>query len=256
MVLDRFSLAGQTAVVTGAGRGIGRAIARALAEAGAAVVVGDLDGASAEAAAAEIGAAGGRALAVQADVTQEASVAALIERAVAWSGRLDVLVNNAGVTIRKPTEEVTLSEWSFVMDVNLTGAFLCSKHAARPMMAARSGSIVNVASIHALVAPPLHQAAAYAASKAGLLGLTRALAVEWARCGIRVNAVCPTYVSTEMTRKRFEDPAFLGGILERTPLGRLAEPDDVVAGVLYLASPASRMVTGHALAVDGGWLSV
>lgn len=256
MILDEFSLAGQAAVVTGAGRGIGRAIGLALAEVGVAVVTCDLDGASTEAAAAQIQAGGGKALPVQADITREGSVADLVTQAVRWAGRLDLLVNNAGVTLQKPAEELTLEEWSFVLAVNLTGAFLCSKHAARAMMTAKGGSIVNIASIHAQVAPAFHPAAAYAASKAGLVGLTRALAVEWAPHGIRVNAICPTYVYTEMTRKRLEDGEYLSRIVERTPLGRVAEPSDIVGTVLYLASAASRMVTGHALNVDGGWLSV
>ena len=256
MGLDQFSLTGRAAIVTGAGRGIGRAIARALSEAGAGVVVCDIDGVSAEAGAAEIRSAGGVALSARVDVTQENSVADLVEQAARWGGRLDVLVNNAGVTVQRRTEELSLEEWNSVLAVNLTGAFLCSKHAARVMSRGDGGSIVNIASIHAQVAPAFHRAAAYAAAKAGLLGLTRALAVEWAPNGIRVNAICPTYVRTEMTRKQLEDPDYLARIVERTPLGRVADPSDIVGSVLYLASAASGMVTGHTLNVDGGWLSV
>lgn len=256
MILDTFSLSGKTAIVTGAGRGIGQAIAVALAQAGGEVVACDVDGATVEATAEAIRSKGGKALDLRVDVTDELSVAALMERAFAWSGRIDVLVNNAGATVQKEAVVLTLAEWNRVLAVNLTGAFLCCRSAAPVMMRGGGGSIVNLSSINGQVAPAFHPSSAYTAAKAGILGLTRALAVEWGRDAIRVNAVCPTYVRTEMTAARLADPQYLANIEARTPLGRVAEPEDIAAAVLYLASAASGMVTGHALSVDGGWVIV
>lgn len=256
MILDTFSLSGQTAVITGAGRGIGQVIASALAQAGADIVACDVDGASAEATAEAIRSDGRKALGVQVDVTQEISVAGLVEQALDWSGRLDVLVNNAGVTVQKEAVALTLDEWNRVLGVNLTGVFLCCRCAAPVMVRGGGGRIVNVASINGQVAPAFHPSSAYSAAKAGVLGLTRALAVEWGKSGIRVNAICPTYVRTDMTEHRLSDPEYLSNIVGRTPLGRVAEPLDMVGAALFLASFASGMVTGHALNVDGGWVIV
>lgn len=256
MSLAPFSLRGLTGVVTGAGRGIGRALACALAEAGANVVACDLCQADVEETAERIASRGVEALAVVADVTSEADVDRMVQCASDRFGRLDVLVNNAGTTAQKPATEITLEEWNRVLAVNLTGTFLCSRKAAPLLARGGNGAIVNIASINGQVAPALHPSSAYSAAKAGVLGLTRALAVEWATLGVRVNAVCPTYVRTEMTAARLSDPEYAARIENRTPLGRIAEPDDLAGAVVFLASPASRMVTGHALNVDGGWVIV
>lgn len=251
----RFAVAGLTCLVTGGGRGIGRATALAFAGAGARVAIGDVDGPAAREAAAAVAAAGGRAGGLELDVTEPASVEAAVAAATdLGGGRLDVLVNNAGINVVRPALEVTPAEWQQVIAVNLTGAFLCAR-AAAARMRGRGGVILNLASIYGLVGPPLHPAAPYAASKAGLIGLTRALALEWAADGIRVNAVAPTHVRTELTRVRVDDPAWRARMLERTPLGRVLEPEDVVGALLFLASPAAAAITGHVLAVDAGWLA-
>lgn len=256
MSLAPFSLRGLTGVVTGAGRGIGRALACALAEAGANVVACDLCQADVEETAERIASRGVEALAAVADVTSEADVERMVQCVNDRFGRLDVLVNNAGTTVQKPATEITLEEWNRVLAVNLTGTFLCSRKAAPLLARGGNGAIVNIGSINGQVAPALHPSSAYSAAKAGVLGLTRALAVEWATLGVRVNAVCPTYVRTEMTAARLRDPEYAARIENRTPLGRIAEPDDLAGAVVFLASPASGMVTGHALNVDGGWVIV
>ncbi|MBI2529217.1 MAG: SDR family oxidoreductase [Candidatus Rokubacteria bacterium] len=251
-----FTLDGQSCLVTGGGRGIGREAALAFAAAGATVAVGDIDADLATDTVRAIDAAGGRGRALVLDVGVPASVdAAVAEAARAGDGRLDVLLNNAGITVVKPTDAVTLEEWERVIRVDLTGVFLCAQAAARVMRRHGGGRIINMASIYGLVGPVLHAASPYAAAKGGVIGLTRALAVEWAAAGIRVNAVAPTHVRTEMTRARVDDAAYRAAMLARTPLGRVLEPRDVVGALLFLASPAADGVTGHVLAVDGGWLA-
>ena len=224
----RFDVTGRTCLVTGAGRGIGRATTEAFANAGARVIVADVDEASAKSVADGITATGGLACAIGLDVGSAISV----ETGIAQAARFGSVVR-----------------------VNLTGVFLCSQAAARVMRAQGGGRIMSVASIYGLVGPALHAASPYAATKSGVVGLTRALAIEWAAEGIRVNAVAPTHVRTEMTRARVDDEEYRARLLARTPLGRVLEPDDVVGALLFLASPAADSITGHVLAVDGGWLA-
>lgn len=251
-----FSLAGQSALITGAGSGLGRAAAQILAEAGATVVVTELPDRLA-AAAETVGLvtrAGGRATALPLDVLDLGSIATCVRDAAAVTGRLDLLVNNAGVAIRKRALDVTEEDWDRVLHVNLKGAFFVAQAAGRIMrdQSPQGGAIVNMASIMGLGG--YWDRAAYCTSKAGLIGLTRVLAIEWAELGIRVNAVCPTFVDTPLTRPIFAaNPAFSDDILNRTPMRRLATPEEVAAATLYLLSPAAGMTTGHALPVDGGW---
>src|SRR5499427_1827256 len=250
---SRFDVRGLCCLITGAGRGIGRVIALGFAEAGAQVVAGDLDGAGAESVAGEITGRGGKALGL--DVTSQPSVAEAAARAEAFGGgRIDVLINNAGINVLKPSDAITPEEWNRVMAVNLTGVFLCAQAVARVMRRHGGGRIINVASIFGLVGP-VHSATPYATTKGGVISMTRALAVEWAQDGIRVTAIAPTYVRTDMTRARVDDPDHRALVLGRTPLQRVLEPEDLLGSLLFLASRASEYVTGHVLAIDAGWLA-
>ena len=251
--LDRFSLAGKVAIVTGAGRGIGRAIALGFAEAGATVVLASRSAAQLEAVAAEVRAGGGRALAVPTDVAHADEVHRLVVRCLEEFGVLDVLVNNAGVSpYYKPAERLSETEWRQVLDVNLTGTFLGCQAAAVPL-ADRRGCVINVVSVGAAVGLP--RLAAYCAAKAGVEALTRVLALEWAARGVRVNALGPAFLATDLTAGLRANPALHQQLVDRTPLGRLGAPDEVVGAAIFLASDAASYVTGQTLYVDGGWLA-
>ena len=190
------------------------------------------------------------------DVSDEMQVRAAFEEVVARHGRLDVLFNNAGIAIRRPSTELPLDDWNKVLAVNMTGVFLCAREAARHMLAGgRGGRIINTASIMGISGGGLYPNVSYQATKGAVVNMTRALAVEWAKQGIRVNAIAPTWVRTPLIRGITESPELLHRIEQLTPMGRIAEPDEIVGAVLFLASRASAMVTGHVLAVDGGFLA-
>ena len=250
-----FSLEGQTAIVTGAGHGIGAAIADALARSGAAVALFDKNLAAAQAQAEMLQASGLLAKAYEVDVTDEANVAQAMDHVVGQSGRLDCLINNAGLAIRRPTIDLELKDWEAVLAVNLTGVFLCARHAARHMLARKSGVIINTASIMGLSGGGLYPNISYQSTKGAVVNLTRSLAVEWASEGVRVNAIAPTWVRTDFIKPLTDNPELLERMQAMTPMGRIAEVSDIVGGVVYLASPAARMVTGHVLAIDGGFLA-
>ncbi len=247
---SRFDLAGATALVTGASRGIGRAIALGLAAVGA-----DVAGiARTETALSELGgevrALGRGFLAVPADVRDPEAGESAVERAWGWRGRIDILVNAAGVIVRSDPPGVTLEEFDLVFDTNVRGTFFLTQAVGARMLEAGGGSIVTVASLAGEVVTGA--AVTYQASKAALVQMTRALAVRWAPT-VRVNAVGPGYVRTSLNSAWLDEPDNLRYVTERTPLGRVGTPEDVVGAVVFLASPASAFVTGQHLLVDGGW---
>jgi len=250
-----FGLEGDVAFITGGGGAIGAATAAAFARAGAAVVLADKAAAAAARVAADVGAQGGRALAVEMDVTREESVRAAVETATREFGKIDILVNNAGINIRKQPHELTLADWVAVMDVNVTGYFLCARAVGPGMMARRSGRVINVASIMGFRGSSITPNLAYNTSKGAVVNFTRTLAGEWAPHAIRVNGIAPTYLLTPLTQKLLSDPQMHGKIAARTPMGKVGVPADLDGAMLYLASRASSLVTGHILAVDGGWLA-
>jgi NAD(P)-dependent dehydrogenase (short-subunit alcohol dehydrogenase family) len=226
----KLSLNGKTAVVTGGAKGIGAATARILQESGAAVEVLDIE--------------------TGCDVTKEEAVRKAFERI----GALDILVNNAGRAVRRTAVEVRREEWDAVIELNLSALFLCSRLAHPYMKRRGGGAIVNLASIMGL-SGGIYPNASYQASKGGVVNLTRALALEWAADNIRVNAVAPTYVRTDLTTPIFSNPEVLKTVMGHTPLGRLPEPEDIGAAILFLASDAARCITGVTLPVDSGYLA-
>ena len=252
--MKAFDLTGRVAVVTGGNGGIGLGMARGLASAGAAIVVAGRNRGKSEKAVEEIRALGAEAVAIEVDVADEASVNALIRASAERWGRLDVLVNNAGMNIRKQPQDLTLAEWRQVLDTNLTSAFLTSRAGYPIMKAQGGGKIINIGSMMSIFGTGF--AAAYAASKGGIVQLTKALASAWARDRIQVNAVLPGWIETELTvNARREVAGLHEWVLARTPADRWGVGDDLAGIAVFLASPASDFVTGAAIPVDGGYSS-
>jgi 2-dehydro-3-deoxy-D-gluconate 5-dehydrogenase len=247
----KFGLHGKVALVTGSSRGLGRAMALALARAGAEVIVNARTAGSIAPVVAEIAAAGGKATGFAADLGDRAQVESLLERAIGWQGRLDILVNNAGIIKRTPAAQHSDADWDAVLGVNLDGVFTACRAAGRHMLARGSGKIVNIASLLTFfggITVP-----GYAASKGAVGQLTKALSNEWAARGVQVNAIAPGYMRTDNTAALQADPVRSKEILARIPANRWGEPSDLEGAVVFLASPASDYLSGHIMAVDGGW---
>jgi dehydrogenase/reductase SDR family protein 4 len=246
------SLAGRVAIVTGGRRGIGRAIALALAEASADVALGDrvIKDGELEKVAEEVKKLGRRALAIQADITRKADVDNLVQKTLAELGAIDILINNAATNIMSPLLELSEEGWDRVIDTDLKGYYLCSQAAGKVMVEQKRGNIINIASTAAMDTAP--GMGVYSIAKAGVVMLTRALATELAEHNIRVNAVAPSIVRTKFSQPFWGDAEARKEIEAWLPLGRLAEPEDIVGPVLFLASDASSYITGHTIVVDGG----
>jgi 2-deoxy-D-gluconate 3-dehydrogenase len=247
-----FDLQGKVAIVTGGNGGIGLGMARGLASAGARVVVAARNVEKSDAAVVELARFGGEPLAISVDVADEGSVRGLVEQTLECCGRLDVLVNNAGVNIRKPVQDLALDEWHRVLDTNLTGGFLTCREAYPAMKRAGGGKIINVGSMFSIFGGAT--VPAYGASKGGLVQLTRSLAVAWARDNIQVNAVLPGWIDTDLTRDaRRQIDGLHDSVLRRTPASRWGSIDDLAGVAVFLASPGSDFITGAAIPVDGGF---
>lgn len=252
MSMPNLSVEGKTAIVTGASKGIGQRLATGFAEAGASVVLAARSVAALESTAREIESAGGRALPVPTDVTNGASVAALAERAVDAFGTVDVLINCAGGTGKRPFVpllEMEEREWDFVLNLNLRGVYLCCRAIGRLMVAQKRGSIINISS--GAGTRPIPGQTHYGGAKAGLNHFTRVLATEWGRYNVRVNAISPGLIATEASRQ-FLDPKRYEKFAKAIPLGRAGEPEDILGTALYLASEASAFITGVVIPVGGG----
>jgi 2-deoxy-D-gluconate 3-dehydrogenase len=248
---SEYDLTGKVAMVTGAGRGMGYHIALALAKFGADLVVCSRTQSELEKVGAEIEKCGRGVLIQQMDVTKIPEVHATVEQSMEAFGHIDILVNNAGVNITQWAVDVTEEAWDRVLDTNLKALFFCAQAVGKVMIRQRKGKIINISSQTGTVAIP--QRAAYCSSKGGVNQLTKLLAIEWAQYNINVNAIAPTFIETPFTKPMFEKEGFREYVLGNIPLGRVGKPEDVTGAVIYLASEASNMVTGHILLVDGGW---
>jgi len=254
-VLDLFKLDGKVAYVTGGGSGLGEAMAYALAQAGSKVAVVDVNLDNAKKVAETISNSGGKAIAIKCDVTKATEIEGMINTIISNFGKLDIAVNNAGICISGPLEEVTEADWKRVIDVDLNAVFLCAQAAGKQMIKqGEGGSIVNTASMSGTIINRGYAFASYCAAKAGVKHFTKAVAVDWAKYKIRCNSISPGYMRTPMTSRSWKEypEIFRENMLNTTPIGRVGEPEDLGGAVVYLASEASSFMTGHDLIIDGG----
>lgn len=250
---ELFALKGKTALVTGAAQGLGREIALALAKNGAELILSDIQ--YPEATAGEIQGTGARCITVKADITDEDQVKNMAESAASEYGRVDILINNAGVSQLSytATEDLPKAEWDTIIGINLTGTFLCCKHVGKRMIKGGGGSIVNIATTAGITGVP--RAPAYSASKAGIILLTKSLALEWARHHIRVNAIAPHYLETPLTEGLRASEKVYAGLVKQIPMRRFGKPSEIIGAVLFLSSQASSYTTGTVIVADGGYLA-
>ena len=253
MVLDKFSLERQVGIVTGGGQGLGKVFCNAFAEAGADIIVAELNAESGSAIAAEIEETGHRALFVQTDVRDRQSVQTMVDKAITKFGKVDFLMNNAGITKWCPAEDVVEADWRGVFDVNVNGIFFCAQAVGRHMIQRRSGRIINIASMSGLIVNRPQAQASYNASKAAVIQLTKSLAAEWAPHNIRVNAMAPGYMGTPMAKPFFDDPKYGGVWIDAIPMKRPGNPEELGPVAVFLASEASSYITGEVIVVDGGF---
>ncbi len=246
-----FSLSDRVAIVTGGSKGLGKAITLALSEAGANTVVVSRHLSEAQQVTKEAKSLGHESLAIESDVTNYSDVARMVEKTISYFGKIDILVNNAGITLRKPILDFTVEEWDKILATNLIACYICSKEVCKHMMERKTGNIINIASMAASVVVP--ERAVYAASKAGLVQLTKHLAVELAPYGIRANAICPGTFETDMIRRWVEKGGSYDYFIQRIPMKRIGQPSEIGGTVVYLASNASSFVTGTTIYIDGGW---
>ncbi|MDP6780118.1 MAG: glucose 1-dehydrogenase [Candidatus Latescibacteria bacterium] len=253
MVLEKFSLEDRVGIVTGGGRGLGKVFCRSFADVGANIVVAEIDTQTGPETAAELEGMGRQALFVETDVTDRSSCFETVRKTLEAFGRVDFLMNNAGIVHQGEAESVSEADWRKVIDVDLNGVFFCCQAVAEPMIEQKSGSIINIASMSGIIVNYPQSQASYNAAKAGVAHLTKSLASEWAQHRIRVNAISPGYMRTDMTAPMIEDPEYGGRWLAATPMGRAGEPEELGPVAVFLASDASSFVTGADIIADGGF---
>ncbi|WP_130858988.1 SDR family NAD(P)-dependent oxidoreductase [Gracilibacillus phocaeensis] len=256
MILDKFKIYDKTSIITGAASGIGKIIARGLAEAGSNIVIADINITAAKRVENEFLEAGFHVRALEVDITNEEQVNSMVQKVLEEFGNIDVLINNAGIGARIEIEKMTYQDWQHVMDVNLDSVFIVSKAVGQAMIKQQKGSIINISSISGLVVNVPQCQAAYNTSKAGVIMLTKSLALEWAKHNIRVNTIAPGYIKTEMTASDFnenKESDMVRTWLEMTPMGRPGTPDELQGLALYLASDTSSYATGGVFVADGGY---
>ena len=248
---ELFSVSGKVGIVTGGSVGIGKILSLALANAGSDVVIADILSDRGEKVADAIKRTGRNALFLKTDVSQKTEIERMVAETIKQFGRIDILINNAAINNFSAAEDMELEVWNKVLSVNLTGAFLCAQAVGKIMIAQRGGKIVNIASVGGMTGT-YRKAVAYDSSKAGVINLTRSLAVEWGKYNINVNGIAPGMIETELTRKRLEDKKFCDYFAKRVPLGKIGQPDYLVGPVLFLCSGASNWMTGQTIVLDGG----